>query len=227
MIKFSQYKISLSMEKIDLIKLFFPVKLVLITMSSLSFITTMSTATYSNDLGVMLKEYFFFTNIALCYTILVVALGLVGMMWKQTQRIYRFTLSTAIVLEIMVTITFWILYLIDPKHVIEDHDSNSRLIGEFPKHVFPLVILLIEQRGISLAKSGYHRLFIVVFVTIYYLLSELYLHISSGFLYPFFKVFSPLHRVLFFCFMCISALGAYETWMHMKLFFSRNTQRNK
>lgn len=169
----------------------------------------------------LLRDYLYFTNIALFYTLFAVILGLLRRYNKQAAAVHRFSVVTALVLEIIVTVSFWILFSINPalvKNKPPQPDAVLRVspIEEIPKHLLPTIILLIEQRGLYVSRGWSHRIFFISFCFIYYLVSEMYYRLKQAFLYPFFKFFNGTQRFLFFCAMAAIALLIYEASMIAK-----------
>jgi len=163
----------------------------------------------------VIRPYLYFTNIALVYTLFCIFLGFMSSKIKRLNPIYEFTLVTAIVLESMVSFCFWILYSIDPGLVKEKWALPTSFIRECPKHLFPLITLLIEQRNKQFLKSMGHRYFIMIFCVFYYFVIELYSHYSKDFIYPFLKAINIFGRSAVFSGFILIALLIYEFWMRL------------
>lgn len=170
--------------------------------------------------AVALREYLYFTNIALLYTIFSVFVGYLSTYSKNIALLYSFSVVTAFILEIIVTLTFWALYLVDPSLVKNKSDlagfNGPSITREIPKHALPALILLMEQYGLEIEKHWSHRAFFIGFSLSYYLISEVYTKRAGLYLYPFFKYFSVLQRFMFFCSIALLTLFVYEIFMIIK-----------
>lgn len=136
------------------------------------------------------------------------------------KRLYDFILPTCITLEIMVTVSFWILFLINPYLVKSDYIPNTTIFGysyEFPKHLFPLLILLIEQTGLSIERSWSHHLFLICFGFVYGALNESLIIYDQTYLYPFFKKIAFCYRLCFFLASTLINIFFYEIIMYFKV----------
>lgn len=167
------------------------------------------------------NEFLHFTNISLIYTIFCVFIGLIKDWSPAFNQLYKFILPTSIVLEMMVTLLFWSLFLINPglvKCTSFRHDGSIlSYSGEFPKHLFPLVILLMEQCGMDLRKAWEHRIFLIFFSIAYFILAETLIIRESNYLYPFLRHFTLRGRTLFFTATMITSIVFYEAWMEFRI----------
>ncbi len=167
-----------------------------------------------------LKDFFFFTNIALTYTIICIFIGMCKRFNPLLNCIHLFISITGFILEILVTISFWILYFIDPKLVKGDFEHNnitcSLVIQEFPKHLIPLILLFLENLNIKHRRSFYHFMFFLFFSFIYFLINEIYAICKLDFLYPFLNYFSPLQRFCFFLLMFGLSISSYIIVLFIK-----------
>jgi len=165
-------------------------------------------------------DFLFFTNISLFYTTFCVIVGFLKQLAPTLNKLHRFLLPTSIVLEMMVTTFFWILFLINPSLVKKDFNKSGfsllSLYTEFPKHLFPLLILMIEQAGMKLERMWTHKLFFIGFGIFYGSLSEILIISESNYLYPFFKKFSFKGRILFFVASILINFFFYEVLMYFQ-----------
>lgn len=160
------------------------------------------------------NEFFFFTNISLFYTVFCIFTGYLKTKISLFNEIYLFSLITAFILELLVVFMFWPLFFIDPSLVKARIPKNKNKLkmcfDEFPKHLFPLLVLLIEIQGINIEKRSSHKLFFIVFSTIYFLISEALIVYDDIYLYPLFRKLNTVGRgILFFLVLVISIL-VYE-----------------
>lgn len=171
------------------------------------------------------NEYFYFTNLGLFLTITCVVIGLIKSFFAQNnilKKFYSFLIPISIVLEICVTIVFWLIFFIDPKLVKEDYCNLDGKIdlysyfSEFPKHLFPLIILILEQSGIVFKRDLNHRIFFIVFSICYCSFSEFLIRKHKNYLYPFFKKMNFLGRLTIFSIISICCILFYEILMHFK-----------
>lgn len=201
--------------------LIFPIKLILLGISVYA-LDPISSRIHKTptSLATDIREYLYFTNISLVYTIFSVFLGFFHKFNKKISKIYKFCVATALVLEFIVTITFWILYAINPALVKNKSDfigtEGPSMIRELPKHLVPTAILILEQTDLYFSRKWCHRLFFIAFCFIYYIISEVYTLLTAKFLYPFFKYFTDFQRFIFFSFMTVFALLLYELFMVFK-----------
>lgn len=167
------------------------------------------------------NDFLYFTNISLFYTAFCVAIGFLTYYFPALESLHKFVLPTSIVLEITVTILFWGLFFINPGLVKAGATANKisilRLYTEFPKHLFPLITLLIEQSGLKLQRSWQHRLFLILFGIFYGSLSEALIFHESNYLYPFFRVFTFKGRAAIFILSILINILFYEFVMYFKI----------
>lgn len=168
------------------------------------------------------NEFLHFTSISLFYTIFCVFVGLVKDWNPVLDQLHKFILPTSIVLEMMVTLLFWSLFLTNPSLVKCASFRGARDIvpyysNEFPKHLFPLIILLMEQSGMDLRRAWKHRIFLIFFSIAYFVLAEALIICESNYLYPFLRYFTFRGRVLFFVAATIASILFYEAWMGFRI----------
>lgn len=167
-----------------------------------------------------IKDLLFFTHIGLFYTIFCILTGLFKDSNKTIQMVYEFVLATSVVLEIIITALFWTLFYINPGFVKDEYMKNKTLkvkyLVEMPKHLFPLVILVLELSHLQLHRSPSHKIFFIFFCTSYCLLLEIYFLCTKTFLYPFLGLMNLFCRLGFFVVMGFASLIIYELLMFVK-----------
>ncbi|KAM0680259.1 hypothetical protein GINT2_001644 [Glugoides intestinalis] len=158
----------------------------------------------------------FLTNLALFYTIFCVIAGIFRNYHCFFKELHAFILPTALVLEVIVTGMFWSLFIIDKKLVMRfDKYKNSPLLSylsECPRHLFPLLVLLLEHMTAVLRKSPFHKIFLFVFAIVYFTINELLIGYRDIFLYPFLERFTFIQRGLIFASLSGISLLLYEIW---------------
>lgn len=163
-------------------------------------------------------EFFFFTNISLFYTIFCVISGILKHQIGFFKEIYIFSLATAFILEILVVVMFWPLFIASPslvKAYIPSGIPKTKLyIKEFPKHLFPLLILLIELQGITIEKRWSHRIFFIIFSIAYFFINEILIAYENLYLYPFFRKLGIYGRGILFLTVLIGCISLYEVSIH-------------
>ncbi|KAI4291958.1 hypothetical protein PAPHI01_1240 [Pancytospora philotis] len=167
--------------------------------------------------AVEIREYLYFTNIGLLYTIFAVTVGWVANTSKFIKEAHSFSVATCLILEILVALIFWTLFLIDPFLVKNRSDfvggARPSIINELPKHAFPLVILLIEKSATKISKCWKHRAFLLGFGIAYYAASEGFIAAEQMYLYPFLRKISPFQR-----FQLFAALSSFSVLVYELLF---------
>jgi FAR-17a/AIG1-like protein len=166
-----------------------------------------------------IRESLYLTNLSLFYMIFTVVAGAVHRMSKRMKSYYLFALSTAVVLEAIVVVQFWGLYLKDPRLVKPKScfENGQRLsaIDELPKHLFPLLILILEKRAIRIKKSMSHRLFLLTVTIVYFSILKIYNIVTDDYLYPFLELLSYPKTFMFHLFSLLICFGFYECWMFL------------
>lgn len=167
---------------------------------------------------ITIKEWLFFTNISLIYTALCVISGFLMNYYAFFNRVYLFLLPTAFILEILVVCMFWPLFTIKPSLVKSNIAPYPNLfifyLREFPKHLFPLLILLIELQGVNIKKDWAHRHFFIIFLISYFCINELLIHYKKIYLYPFLEALNFISRIVIFFLIGIFCIALYEILAH-------------
>lgn len=211
-------------------RLALPIKLVLLVIATAGLDVVSKRFKVDGAVGESdVREYLYFTNISLIYTFFCVFLGFFHKFSRRVTRVYYFAVSTAFVLELLVTVTFWILFTINPALVKNDMETGVRngrpsILQELPKHGIPTVMLLLEHREIPFRKRMAHRIFLGVFCVLYYLVCEIYSYYSGETIYPFLKYFTWLQRVVFFVGMACIGLFVYDSSIFIRYGFGKRTR---
>ncbi|KAI5169985.1 hypothetical protein PAEPH01_1151 [Pancytospora epiphaga] len=201
-----------------------PVKLICLAISAYSLdVVTYTAKSASEAKAIEIRGYLYFTNISLLYTLFTVFMGMLSKLNKPFHTIHAFSVATALILEFIVTITFWPLFLINPMLIKNKSDliemGGPSYIGELPKHAFPALILLIEQAELQITKQWSHRFFFLGFSVMYYIASETYTAKLGLYLYPFLKNLSALSRLIFFSAISLVALCMYELFFGLRTYW--------
>lgn len=154
--------------------------------------------------GFGITDHFFFTNLSLYMVFICVLSGYLRNRQKTIASLHILTLPVALILELIVTKLFWTLFFIDWRLVKRRKTAATGILyycNEFPRHLFPLAIMVIEYLNFRIKKSKKHMVLLATFTILYFTLLEL-LRIKYDIqLYRFLAIMSPLQR--FFTFLAL------------------------
>lgn len=147
--------------------------------------------------------YFFYFTFQNVYLALIVAiLGLLlrttsGKIKERVFQIYNAITPVAIAFSIAVTLGFWTMYFVNKRMVIYYKftlpGNETYLLTELGQHLFPIILLLLEQYDVKLVKSSSQIIFMTLYL-IYYCSAVEILKMKLGkYIYPGLKVFSENH----------------------------------
>lgn len=162
-------------------------------------------------------EFLFFSNISAVYAGFVVLLGLAKSWIPQLNSVltpvYEFGIPTSISLEMVVVLIFWSLFIFKREWIIRTNLEPGIMpyLREAPKHLFPLIFLLLEKGGQTFEKSNYQRIFFLVFFISYFLIVQALVLFDNGYyIYPFLEHFNMPSMVLLFAVIYAVASVFYE-----------------
>jgi hypothetical protein len=164
-----------------------------------------------DQLGNIEVDHFFLSNISLYYVLIAVFIKKV---LPDLRNTHNFFLPTAFTLEIVVMSLFWPLFIKDRKlvknAVIEFDSPIEMYVTEFPMHLFPFLIVLLEFEFKKIEKTKYHRVFFILFCVFYFFISEMLIHRKNVFLYGFLAPLEFYSRIALFIGVLIFTLLSYE-----------------
>lgn len=166
-------------------------------------------------------KYLYFTNISAYFTLMAY---LAGIMYRSTDRIYstyNLLLQMALSLETVTVVVFWCLYLVD-KRLIKHPKSfipgcETPILEELSAHVFPFVLVLIEQHDVPITRSQYLGPFIISIAATYYVATRVYAHYLGEYIYSFLGSMSESGRMLFFVSTAVILLMVYNAYARLRI----------
>lgn len=209
-----------------------PVKIICLMISVLSIESIPNGIKNPTSLrAIEIREFLYFTNIGLLFTVFTVVAGLLPRKNKLIVSIYKFSVPVCFILEILITLIFWPLFLKDPFLVKHRSDfapgARPRILDELPKHGFPALILLIEQLSINIEKCWRDRAFLFLFGMCYFMMSEVFTQIQRIYLYPFLGTISRFQRFMLFAFISAIGILLYELIFSLKYLLKATTTMQK
>lgn len=109
-------------------------------------------------------KFLFMTNQGLYITLCVVAIGFIYRITGRFSRIYNTLLPVATVIETLITSAFWILYFSNKKAIINkkflEPGYETPLLTELGVHLFPFILLLLDQYNLYIVSSFRQHLMI-------------------------------------------------------------------
>lgn len=147
-------------------------------------------------------EYVKFTNIACVATILAFNLGLVYRKYKVLFSVYNLLIQVALSFEFLTTVIFWVLYflnrplIVSPEALVEG--CETPIIANLGSHLFPLILMLLDQCDIKLVIDRSADLVFLIFIIGYYTTSKIWASLTGKHIYGFLDVQSELGRIITF-----------------------------
>jgi hypothetical protein len=175
-------------------------------------------------------QWLYFTILSVYLTLLTVSIGFIFRLTKvyfiqYNSKIFSFynnLLPMAITFEIIVTITFWSLYLIDPELIVNKNNlipgNETPFLEEMGKHAVPIILLLLDQMDVKVIYSSYQNIIQLGFGLIYYGVITVFAKRKGTYLYPFLNLINGefLRFILFCCFLPL-IYGINQIYMRIKL----------
>ncbi|WUR04785.1 FAR-17a/AIG1-like protein [Vairimorpha necatrix] len=166
------------------------------------------------------SKYIFLTNICLYLTVICLLTGIIvrNYKYKELTKFYKHNVSVLLPLNALVTILFWVLYLIDPTLIRDksffEQGIKISLFTDICVHLFPFISLFLESKKLILKRSNIHLTFYIVFTFSYYLLCFYYKNLNQEWVYPILGKISTFYRLTLFGFSALLAMGIYELSMY-------------
>ena len=166
-------------------------------------------------------DFLYFTNISLYLTLLTVVIGIIYRYKKSFSSIYNVLLPMALSLEIIVTIMFWSLYMIDPA-LIKNKNSllpgyETPIITELGQHLFPVILLSINQRQMKIIYHKFQTLAFITLLIIWYTVVTIIAHQRGKYIYRFMsEIKNDQTRFALFCLFIAIAYLIHRTYIKIK-----------
>lgn len=165
-------------------------------------------------------KYLLFTKISLFLTVMASISGIINRLTGNYHFIKDFFLPISFSFEFIVTLVYWILYLINKKLIVDSNTlipgNETTLLSRLSSHIFPMILVCLEYIDFSPNKNEYHIIFFGIFGILYYILVTVYALWFGKYIYPFLDNLNTIQRVLFF--LIISVLGLIVYYVQFKIF---------
>ncbi|KAM0681514.1 hypothetical protein GINT2_000026 [Glugoides intestinalis] len=134
-------------------------------------------------------EVLYMTNLSLYLTILLVSVGFIKYKSQYLSNIYTTIFPAIFTAEMIVTAGFWTLYFVAPKSLVNKKflldEYKTPLLTELGIHLFPFILLFLEQYKVSIPNSKASRLFLLFFFTAWITIVVIFGENRGKYLYPF------------------------------------------
>jgi len=152
-------------------------------------------------------KFLYLTNIFLILSVFTLFLGLSRKIYAKLTDLYLRFLAVAVCCEFLVVAGFWTCFFVSPS-LLRNHKTSVKAnfilaIGEFPKHLFPFIALLIEQYRVDIAFSVWSVFVTTLFFVFFGVANEFLINYNDICLYPIFKKFGAIQRVGLYCLMIV------------------------
>lgn len=144
-------------------------------------------------------EFLYFTNQSLYFTCFTVPVGLLCRYFTHMDRkshlftLYNLLLPISLTFEIVVTGLFWCLYFIKKELIVNKRflqpGFETPLLTELGIHLFPLVLLVIDQLDVPLTKTKGQTIFILSYLTVWSIAVIIAGEMKGKYLYGFMELF--------------------------------------
>lgn len=174
--------------------------------------------------------YLYFTNQTLYLSILTSVFGVLHRFAKRSRNgpgrtllvLLNSMLPVALSLEAVTTGVFWSLYFYNKKLVIHPRYTEpgyeTPILTELGKHLFPLILLLVEQIDVSLEKTICQPLLLVSYLMFYYALVTVFAMRIGKYPYSFLNTMnSEVSRASFFVGIVVAGYSVYFCYMRYKI----------
>lgn len=176
------------------------------------------TKTYSNPYSN--HRYLFFTNISCNLTILVYFLCLIHRVFNIFYHTCNIILQLALACEFTTTSIFWSLYFYNKELIVSKSTLKpgyeTPLIENLASHIFPYILLILEQADFNLSVDKLVNFLIVFFCIFYYLITKLYAITLGSYIYNFLNLMSEKYRILFFVSVAVVLLIFHNLFLLIK-----------
>lgn len=146
-------------------------------------------------------EWLYFTHISLYLSLFTVTVGFIHRFYKNLFPLYNTLIPIAMSFEFIVTFTFWILYAIDPALILNKFSlipgNENPFIQELGQHLFPLVLLVVDQVGIDVKSTWFLFPLQILLLLVWLLVIKMVGDVKGKFIYPWMnKPMPPLQKML-------------------------------
>lgn len=148
-------------------------------------------------------EALYMTNMGLYLSIFAVSIGFIKQRSTNLAKIYTSILPTVFTIEFGVTTVFWTFYAIDPKFLVNRkfllEGYQTPLLTELGIHLFPFILLFIDQYNVPMPNDKKQRAFLLIFFTSWITTVVILGETKGKYLYPFMNKFSNgFPKILYF-----------------------------
>ncbi|ADM11238.1 uncharacterized protein Eint_030940 [Encephalitozoon intestinalis ATCC 50506] len=164
------------------------------------------------------RSHIYITQISLYMTIMTLSLSYCVKHFgaSRIKEVYRDFLSITLPLEGLVTTVFWTLNAIDPT-LLKNKDLymagvRTPLISEMSIHLFPFILLLIDQVGVNIYGARRHYWTFAIFGFVYFMVIHYFQRLNNSWVYPFLGYMSISMR------MALVAAATLLVFAYYKLF---------
>jgi hypothetical protein len=155
-------------------------------------------------------KFLYFTNQSLYFTVFTLIISFIDSYRLHISEIYNILLPISITLETIVTAMFWSLYFIDRKLIVNKNflraGYETPLLTELGVHLFPLILLIIDQIGKRFEKSKARSMFLSFYLILWGGIIVVLGNKRGKYLYPFMNLLPgdfvriPVFIAVFFLF---------------------------
>lgn len=170
-------------------------------------------------------SHIYITQLSLYMTIITLVLSycVKHMGVSSIKEIYRDFLSITLPMEGLVTTVFWTLNSIDPT-LLKNKELymagvRTPLICEVSLHLFPFLVLLLDQVEVNIYEKKRHYWFFGIFGSIYFIVIHHFQRLNDYWVYPFLGYMTILMRAALVFTAVLLVVGYYKLFMQ----FSRVT----
>lgn len=137
-------------------------------------------------------RFLYFTHISLYTTLLTFAVGFIYRTKRKLFKLYNVLIPLSFTLEFLVTFTFWAIYYHDPclikGRIARLPQYQTPVLTELGQHLFPFILIILEQIDVHIQRSRVHTPLIVFFCAIWYTVISIVAKYKNGvYPYPFMK----------------------------------------
>ncbi|KAG5859364.1 FAR-17a/AIG1-like protein [Encephalitozoon hellem] len=133
------------------------------------------------------------------------------------KEVYRDFISVTLPMEALVTTVFWTLNFINPT-LLKNREFymagiRTPLICEVSLHLFPFLVLLIDQVGVDIYEKKRHYLFFGIFGIVYFIVIHHFQKLNDYWVYPFLGYMTMLMRAVFVFVAILLVICYYKLFM--------------
>jgi len=162
-------------------------------------------------------EYFYFTNIALYATIIIITLGMVARYTRKFVSVYERSLSLVASANMITSFVFWTLYFINKSLIVGEKalepGCETYLLTELSIHLFPLILVLVEQLDLSLHHKANNIYFFILFNILFMIDNQVFKILTGKNLYGFLNHMSVVWLVAFHIGITILSISFYFLYL--------------